>query len=117
MAANLFRAKQFGAKRFAARVFLGGGSGGTASGATTTVATDWTYGGVALASTTLDYWVISAADQVVASGSATTNGAGRLTVTLPAQYSGDEVLVVVNNVAADMATATRFHGQQVATAA
>ncbi len=73
------------------------------------------YRGAALASTRVDYWVIEQGDTVIASGSQTTDSSGALTISVPSQYVGQKVNVVVNNLASDMATAGKIHHQRVVT--
>ena len=73
------------------------------------------YRGAALASTRVDYWVIEQGDTVIASGSQTTDSSGALTISVPSQYVGQKVNVVVNNLASDMATAGKIQHQQVVT--
>lgn len=73
------------------------------------------YRGAALASTRVDYWVIEQGDTVIASGSQTTDSSGALMISVPSQYVGQKVNVVVNNLASDMATAGKIQHQQVVT--
>jgi len=68
-----------------------------------------------LAGYTLDYWIISSADTLIASGTGTTDSSGTLTLRVSSAYSGQDVLVVVNNLGADMDTAGKINGQQVVT--
>lgn len=86
-------------------------------GATTTVTTTWIFGGAAFASQSLDYVVKSPDNTIIASGTAATNGAGELVLTIDAIYSGLPVLVHVENVGTAMTTTGKVHGTQVATAA
>lgn len=72
-------------------------------------------GGGPLAGYSLDYWIISPANVLITSGTAATDSNGAFTVTVPEQYIGQEVLVVINNLDESMATAGRIKGQQVAT--
>ena len=72
-------------------------------------------GGSPLAGYSLDYWIISAADALITSGTAVTDSNGAFSVTLPEQYIGQNVLVVVNNLDSDMGTAGKINGQQVVT--
>lgn len=67
--------------------------------------------GSVLASTDLDYWVIDSTDEVIASGSGTTDSSGVLSIALDADYSGETVNVVVNNLSSDMSTAGKIQGQ------
>lgn len=80
-----------------------------------TVTATLRYRGAALASTQVDYWVIEQGDTVIASGSQTTDSSGALTISVPSQYVGQKVNVVVNNLASDMATAGKIQHQQVVT--
>ena len=68
-----------------------------------------------LAGYELDYWIISSADTLIASGTGTTDSSGTLTLRVSSAYSGQDVLVVVNNLDADMSTAGKINGQQVVT--
>jgi len=86
-------------------------------GATTTVSTTWIFSGAAYASQALDYIVKAADNTILASGTASTNGSGVLTVSIDAIYSGQKVIVHVENVSTDMTTAGKVHGTQVVTAA
>lgn len=67
--------------------------------------------GSILASTALDYWVIGSDDALITNGSGTTDSSGVLSVALDAQYSGETVNVVVNNLSDDMSTAGKIQGQ------
>jgi hypothetical protein len=68
-----------------------------------------------LAGYELDYWIISSADTLIASGTGTTDSSGTLTLRVSSAYSGQDVLVVVNNLDADMSTVGKINGQQVVT--
>ena len=72
-------------------------------------------GGSPLAGYSLDYWIISAADALITSGTAVTDSNGAFSVTVPEQYIGQSVLVVINNLGSDMGTAGKINGQQVVT--
>lgn len=67
--------------------------------------------GSILASTALDYWVIGSDDELITRGSGTTDSGGVLSIALDAQYSGETVNVVVNNLSDDMSTAGKIQGQ------
>lgn len=86
-------------------------------GSMTTVSTTWIFSGAAYASQSLDYIVKSADNTIIASGTASTNGSGVLTISIDAVYSGQKVLVHVENVGTAMTTAGKVHGTQVVTAA
>jgi hypothetical protein len=86
----------------------------SAAPGTATVTTTWTNAGNPLASTALDYWVISSTDALITNGNATTSASGVLVITVPNSYTGQKVLVVMNNVGSDMLTAGKIRGQQVA---
>jgi hypothetical protein len=88
-----------------------------AQSGTTTVSSTWVFSGAAYASQPLDYIVKSADNTILASGTATTNASGVLTVSISAAYSGEKVLVHVENVGSAMTTAGKVHGTQVVTAA
>lgn len=75
----------------------------------------WKNAGVVMSGVTLDYWIISASDEVIASGSKVTDSTGKLTVTVSSQYVGQSVNMVVNNLSSSMETSGKFHGQQVIT--
>ena len=111
----MFGASHFGADHFAATHFYGGGI----SSETGTVVTTWTRTRNGrkepLAGYVLDYWVIDANDELVTSGSGTTDSIGRLIFYIAQRYSGEDVLVVVNNLESDMDTAGKIKGQQVVT--
>ncbi|MCO6445743.1 MAG: hypothetical protein J5J04_16845 [Anaerolineae bacterium] len=68
-----------------------------------------------LAGYELDYWIISSSDTLITSGTETTDSSGTLTLQVSGAYSGQDVLVVVNNLASDMDTAGKIKGQQVVT--
>jgi len=72
-------------------------------------------GGSPLAGYSLDYWIISAADVLITSGTAVTDSNGAFSVTVPEQYIGQSVLVVINNLESDMGTAGKIQHQQVVT--
>ncbi len=82
-----------------------------------TVSTVWQVGNNFFANQSLDYFVFSANDELIKSGTATTNNFGQLTLTIPALYSTQKVLVVVNNLASTLSTVGTIQGQQVVTAA
>lgn len=82
---------------------------------TGTVVSSWKWKNNPLAGYTLDYWIISSADALITSGTAVTDSNGAFSVTLPEQYIGQNVLVVVNNLDSDMDTAGKINGQQVVT--
>ena len=105
----MFGAGHFGNNQFAPSHFYGGGVG--ALGATVT--TTWRTKTGVLAGDDLDYWIIDSMDEIVASGSETTDASGNLVVYLPQRYVGESVLVVMNNLAADMEPDGRIQGQQV----
>ena len=66
-----------------------------------------------LAGYELDYWIISTSDALISSGSGTTNSAGVLQDHVPSSYSGQNVLVVVNNLASGMETSGNIKGHDV----
>lgn len=101
----------FNQGHFGQQHFPGGGS--TPVGGTVTVAVSWRRGSLALSNFAFDYWVIDSADELVRSGSGTTNSAGELVVAVPVAYSGQPLLFVVNNLGPDMITSGKFHGQTV----
>lgn len=111
----MFAGGHWGADHFAPTHFYGGGAGAIGG----VVSTSWrrTRSGRTepLAGYSLDYWVIDANDEVVASGTGTTDSSGRLTFYISQRYIGEDVLVVVNNLASDMDTAGKIKGQQVVT--
>lgn len=86
-------------------------------GASTTVSTTWIFEGSAYASQSLDYIVKASDNTILASGTAATNTSGVLTIAIDASYSGQKVLVHVENVGSDMTTSGKRHGTQVVTAA
>jgi hypothetical protein len=77
------------------------------------VTTTWLVSGSAYASQNLDYVVKSATNVVITSGTLPTNASGVLTVSVPDSYSGESVLIQVENVGSDMVTTGKFHGAQV----
>jgi hypothetical protein len=87
----------------------------TVSGASTDISipVTWTLNGAPFANQSLDYWVVSSTDELIISGTTTTNINGVLTITMPASYSGQKVLVVVNNLDSSMNTAGKRHSQRV----
>lgn len=89
------------------------GGGDQYIGGTVLVQVPWRFNRIPLTNTAFDYWVINSADQLVQSGTATTDGNGISSFTLPATYSGQSLLVVVNNIGPDMSTSGKFHGQAV----
>jgi len=85
---------------------------------TTTVTTDpWIFDGVAFANQSLDYVVKSSDNTIIASGTQATNGSGELVLTIDASYSGQKVIVHIENVGTAMTTTGKVHGTQVPTAA
>lgn len=106
----MFAAQTFGLRTFAANTFIG-----TSGLAPTTIAIPIKRGGQIFASTTFDYWIINADDELIASGTATTGSDGVLGITLSAGYTGQTVNVVVNNLAQDMNTAGKWQKQFVVT--
>lgn len=85
---------------------------------TTTLSTTWLdTDGDPFASQSLDYVVKDATNGVIASGTAATDGAGVLTVSVSAAYAGQSLLIHVENVSSTMVTTGKFHGTQVAVAA
>lgn len=109
----MFNASHFLSRHWDAKHFIGSPD----IGGTTTIATTWVFGGVVFANQSLDYVVKGPANQILASGTASTDGSGVLTVSISDDYSGQKVLVQVENVSTDMVTTGRVHGSQVATAA
>lgn len=109
----MFAAKTFASRNFAAATWLGAGQ----SAATVTLTTTWVFSGAAFASQALGYVVKDSDDLVIASGSATTDGSGVLTVDVPGSYNGQKLLIHVENVSSSMTTSGKVHGTQVATAA
>ena len=111
----MFAGSHWGADHFAATHFFGGGI----SSDTGLVVSSWTRTRSGrkepLAGYSLDYWVIDANDELVESGSGTTDPSGRLIFYIAQRYSGEDVLVAVNNLASDMETAGKINGQQVVT--
>lgn len=107
----MFSGGLFGGNLFAGTYFYGGGVGSLGA----TAAATWRNKTGALAGVALDYWVIDAADQLIASGSTTTDASGAMVIYLPQRYVGDSVTVIVNNLAEDMEPSGRIHGQQVVT--
>ena len=104
-------AGHFDAGHFNLGHFPGGGYQYT--GGTVTVQVLWRFNGQALANTTFDYWVFDSADQLVQSGSATTDVDGYQALLIPATYSGQSVLVGMNTIGPDMVTTGKVHGQKV----
>ena len=98
---------------FAADTFLGSPE----VGAEVNVVTTWVFSGSPYASQSLDYIVKSSDNIIIAYGTASTDGSGVLTVSIDAAYSGQKVLVHVENVSSDMSTTGKVHGTQVVTAA
>lgn len=82
-------------------------------GGTVTVQVYWRFGGQALASTVLNYWVMDSGKQLVQAGSVATDESGYHPLLLPATYSGQSVLLVINNIDSDMGTAGKIHSQKV----
>lgn len=108
----MFGGSYFAGDQFGGRHFYAGGASATGR-----VRSYWAFGGRAFANRSLDYWVIDSLDTVIASGSGTTDASGWLEMTVPTRYSGQSVLVVVNNLGADMDTSGKAQGQQVTTVA
>lgn len=88
-----------------------------AGSGTTTLTTTWVFSGAAFASQSLSYVVKDRDDAVIASGSSSTDASGVLTVSVPDTYSGQKLLIHVENVSSSMTTSGKVHGTQVATAA
>lgn len=105
----MFQATTFSANVFAPRVFIGRG----ASVAAVTLATTWTFGGSPFVSQPLDYVVKDGQNNIITSGSASTNGSGVLEIALDETYSGQKVVVQVENVGASGDTTGKVHGTQV----
>lgn len=106
----MFNAQTFSLRTFAANTFIRSGAL-----APTTITIPITRAGVPLPLLALDYWIINSADAVIASGTATTDADGILSITLSAGYTGQTVNVVVNNLGLDMSTAGKVQGQKVVT--
>jgi len=87
------------------------------TGVQTTVSTTLLRSGVAFANQTLDYVVFNSANAVIAQGVASTNGSGVLTVYIPIVYSGQKVMLYVENVGTNMLTSGRFYAAAVEVAA
>jgi hypothetical protein len=104
----VFNAQTFSLRAFSANTFIGSGALAPA-----TISIPITRAGVPLALLALDYWIINSADEVIASGTATTDADGILSITLSAGYSGESVNVVVNNLGLDMSTAGKVQKQYV----
>lgn len=101
----------FNQGHFGQQYFPGGGA--ELIGGTISVAVPWRHSGIALSNFALDYWVIDSADELVQSGSGMTDSAGQLVLSIPSVYSGQVLLVVVNNLGPDMIATGKFHGQTV----
>lgn len=69
--------------------------------------------GLPLAGLTIDYWIISSDDELIKSGTVTTDSTGTFSVAVSPDYVGESVNVVMNNLAQDMSTAGKVQGQQV----
>ncbi len=106
----MFNAQTFGLRTFAANTFIG-----TSGLAPTTISIPIKRGSDIFALTTFDYWIINADDELIASGTVTTDADGLLGITLSAGYAGQTVNVVVNNLAQDMNTAGKWQKQFVVT--
>jgi hypothetical protein len=104
----MFGTTHFGSDHFAGEHFYAGGE--VLSG---TVRAYWEFGGKVFANRTLDYWIIDALNVVIASGTATTDQSGWMSGTAPTRYSGQRVLMVVNNLDTDMDVSGKVRGQQV----
>lgn len=109
----MFNASHFLSRHWDAKHFIGSPD----IGGTTTVSTTWVFSGVPFANQSLDYVVKGPLNQILAVGTASTNASAVLINTISDDYSGQPVLVHVENVSADMVTTGRVHGSQVATAA
>lgn len=88
--------------------------------AAVTITAPGTYGTASVtwagaANLTLDYFVFDRYDALIASGSAAFDSTGSADLRVPVEYIGDPVLVAVNNLDFDMATAGKVHGQKVVT--
>lgn len=105
----MFQAATFSANVFAPRVFIGRG----ASVATVTLETTWTFGGSLFVSQSLDYVVKDGQNNIIAYGTASTNGSGVLSIEINVRYSGQKVVVHVENVGASGDTTGKVHGTQV----
>lgn len=106
----MFNAQTFGLRTFAANTFIG-----TSGLAPTTIHITIKRGGAIFALSTFNYWIVNADDELIATGTATTDTDGALDITLSAGYTGQTVNVVVNNLAQDMSTAGKWHNQYVVT--
>jgi len=106
----MFAAQTFGLRTFAANTFIG-----TSGLAPTTISITIKRGGAIMGAMSFDYWIINAEDELIATGTATTDADGLLEITLSAGYTGQTVNVVVNNLAQDMSTAGKWHNQYVVT--
>lgn len=104
----MFNAQTFSLRAFSANTFIGSGALVPA-----TITIPITRAGVPLALLALDYWIINSADEVIASGTTTTDADGILSITISAGYSGEKVNVVVNNLGLDMSTAGKVQKQYV----
>lgn len=105
----MFNQSHFLSRHWDAKHFIGAPD----IGGTTTIATTWIFGGVVFASQSLDYVVKGANNEIIATGTATTNALGVLTIPVDARYSGLKVLIYVENVSMDMVTTGKVHGTQV----
>lgn len=65
----------------------------------------------------LKYWIISTAGALITSGTQTTSANGTMSVAVDLNLIGQKVLIVVNNLGGDFATAGKIHNQQVVTVA
>ena len=68
--------------------------------------------GSPFASQNLDYVVKGSANEIITSGTRPTNASGVLTVNVPDAYSGQKVLIHVENVGSDMDSTGKFHNAQ-----
>lgn len=105
----MFNANHFLSRHWYAEHFIGSPD----IGGTTTVSTTWVFGGMPFANQSLDYVVKSGTNSIVTFGTATTNVSGVLTINVPAAYSGQKLVVQVENVGIDDATTGKAHGTQV----
>ena len=82
-------------------------------GGTVTVQVYWRFGVQALANTALNYWVMDSGKQLVQSGTVQTDTDGYHPLLLPAVYSGQPILLIINNIGPAMETAGKIHSQKV----
>jgi hypothetical protein len=107
----MFNQNMFIASTFDAVTFIGSPD----VGGTVNVSTTWLVSGSPFASQSLDYIVRGSENEILSYGTATTDGSGALLTPVPATYSGDKVMVHVENVGSSMDTTGKFHGVQVVT--